>query len=185
MTANKRCLGTSFTVMKPLIKITRRCARPCFSGNSGLLFAQLFMLASASFPLHDLSFLILVGLLVKFALHDFAFPIDCYSPVLAMSLHSQVRVVLLGTRIFVLLLTHQNFGSASFQGLFQGLITDLTGMCRPGWCPANKPKVAKRFRHPMSELFPHTASSTCLSTRSLECISEGKVCVKQCCMRKC
>lgn len=30
------------------------------------------MLALASSPLHDLSLLILVGLLVKFALHDFA-----------------------------------------------------------------------------------------------------------------
>ncbi len=34
------------------------------------------MLASASFPLHDLLFLILVGLLVKFALHDFAYAIS-------------------------------------------------------------------------------------------------------------
>ena len=34
------------------------------------------MLASASSPLHDLSFLILVGLLVKFALHDFAYAIS-------------------------------------------------------------------------------------------------------------
>jgi len=76
MTANKRCLGTSFTVMKPLIKITRRCARPCFSRNCGLLFAQLFMLASASSPLHDLSFLIFVGHLVKFALNDFAYAIS-------------------------------------------------------------------------------------------------------------
>ena len=187
MTANKRCPGTSFTVMKPLIKITRRCARPCFSRNCGLLFAQLFMLASASSPLHDLSFLIFVGHLVKFALMTLhtQFPIDCYSPVLAMSLHSQARAVLLGTRIFMLLLMDQKFGSTSFQGLFQGLITDLTGMCRPGWCPANKPKVAKRFRHPMSELFPHTASSTCLSTRSRECISEGKVCVEQCCKPDC
>lgn len=116
------------------------------------------------------------------------FPTSCYPPLLAMSLLSStalVRAVILGTRIFMVLLMDQNVGSTSFQGLFEGLITDLTGMCRPGWCPANKPRVAKRFRYPMSELSLHTASSTCLSTRSLECTSEGKVCVAQYCKLDC
>ncbi len=45
-------------------------------GKQGPLVAQLFMLASASFSLHDLLFLILVGLLMKFALHDFAYAIS-------------------------------------------------------------------------------------------------------------
>ncbi len=155
--------------------------------NSGLLFVHHFMLASASSPLHDLSLLILVGLVVKFALHDFAY---ANSETLLSARVGDVAALTspcctTGYAYLHDLLMDQKCGSASFQGLLQGQITDLSGMCRPGWCPANKPKVAKRFRHQMSELSPHTASSICLSTRSLECISEGKVCVEQCCMRDC
>ena len=55
------------------------------------------------------------------------------------------------------------------------LITDLTGMYRHGWCPANKPKAAKKSRHLMSEWLHRMALNTCLSIRSQECISEAKV----------
>ena len=57
----------------------------------------------------------------------------------------------------------------------QSVISNFTGMCRLGWCPANRPKVAKRFQYPMSESYRHTALSTCLFTRSLECTSGARV----------
>ena len=66
--------------------------------------------------------------------------------------------------------------------LGSALIIELTGMYRPGWYPANKPKAVKRFPSPMSEWSPHTVSSTCLCTRSPEYTSEAKVCAKPSCM---
>jgi hypothetical protein len=70
-------------------------------GKQWHVVAQLSMLVSALSHLHDLSFLILFGLVVKSALHNLHMqvPTDRSPPVFVMSLHSQVRAILLGTRI--------------------------------------------------------------------------------------
>ena len=146
------------------------------------------MLASASSPLHDLSFLILLGLLVKFALHDFAYAIsDRLLPARVGDVAALTSLCCTTAYVFPHVVVH---GPKDRIDKLSRVVSRTDhrlnrNVCRPGWCPANKPKVAKRFRHPMSELFPHTASSICLSTRSLECTSEGKVCVEQCCMLDC
>ena len=54
------------------------------------------------------------------------------------------------------------------------LIT-LTGDCRQGWFPANRPKEARKFRLLMSEWSLLTVSSTCLFTKSQEYTFGAKV----------
>lgn len=49
------------------------------------------------------------------------------------------------------------------------------GLHRLAWCPASKPKVARKFLYHWSELCHLTALSICLYTRSPGCTSEAKV----------
>ena len=178
MTANKRCPGTSFTVTKPLIKTTRRYCNTLLGGvvsvSSPACICDVETETHAAFFRSHTS--CRIGCLALYGhsdehMHAPTTPtlMNCCSRLLYCLVRSHSSAFMSSVP------TPHCWKAHSAVKRDCVLITDLTGMCRPGWCLASKPKVARKFRHLMLEWFHRIVLSTCPSIRSHECISEAKV----------